>query len=250
MSKYYCSCINCKSIVGTNVLGIHYLSKSCQSGGKYFPMNNCPHCNVDKKDIEVQFANHVKECNPNKHLYKNTKGSKYKEGRVSWNKGLTAETSESVKSAANTLKNKYKNGELIPVKNNLTTEQRSALARARGLGGYRPNAGRSKKFNVIDSYGTQVTLQSTYELACSKILDELSIKWYRPKALKYNTKNYFADFYLPDFNLYLDPKNSFKAKLDKEKIDAVIQQNNVKVFVLLEEQITKEYIKFLCSSPV
>ena len=109
-------------------------------------------------------------------------------------------------------------------------------------GGYRPNAGISKKFKVTDSFGKETTLQSTYELRCSEILNSMNIKWSRPKALKYDNRNYFADFYLPDFDIYLDPKNSYKAKLDKEKIDKVIEQNNVKVLILLEEHLTKEYI--------
>ena len=126
-------------------------------------------------------------------------------------------------------------------------EQRSAAAKAQGFGGYRENAGRSKKFKVLDSFGKEVTLQSTYELRCSEILNSLCVKWIRPKALKYDNKNYFADFYLPDHDIWLDPKNNHKAKFDEEKINKVIQQNNVKLFILLEEQLTEDYIKWLCS---
>jgi hypothetical protein len=123
-----------------------------------------------------------------------------------------------------------------------TTEQRSEAAKKQGFGGYRENAGRSKKFRVKDSFGKETVLQSTYELKCSEILNELDIKWVRPKALKYNGKNYFADFYLTDFDVWLDPKNDYKAKIDSEKIKAVIEQNNIKLYVLLEHQLTKEYI--------
>jgi hypothetical protein len=112
-------------------------------------------------------------------------------------------------------------------------------------GGYRPNAGRSKKFKVLDSFGNIVTLQSTYELNLSEILFDLGIEWVRPKALKYDNKNYYADFYLPIYDIWLDPKNSYKAKQDVEKIEKVIKQNNVKLLVLLEYQITREYIASL-----
>ena len=121
----------------------------------------------------------------------------------------------------------------------------SLIAKQRGLGGYRENAGSSKKFKVTDSYGKEVTLQSTYELICSKILNEMGIKWCRPKAMKYNNRNYFADFYLPEYDIYLDPKNSYKAKLDFDKIERVKEQNNVKVFILEQAQLTKEFIKSL-----
>lgn len=110
------------------------------------------------------------------------------------------------------------------------------------IGGYRPNAGRSKKYRVNDSFGRETVLQSSYELSCSEILNEMNIKWIRPRALKYDNRNYFADFYLIDYGVYLDPKNNYKAKLDHEKICKVMEQNNVKVIVLLQEQLTKEFI--------
>lgn len=113
------------------------------------------------------------------------------------------------------------------------------------LGGYRENAGRSKKFKVIDSFGKETTLQSTYELRCSEILNDLGFKWFRPKALKYDGRNYFADFYLPDHDIWLDPKNDYKAKQDVEKIKRVIQQNNVKLYVILDHQLSEEYIRRL-----
>ena len=40
----------------------------------------------------------------------------------------------------------------------------------------------------------------------------------------------------------LDPKNNYKAKLDAEKIASVMQENDAKLFALLKEQITEEYI--------
>jgi len=132
----------------------------------------------------------------------------------------------------------------------LTDEQKnhlSSIAKERGLGGYQPNAGRSKKFYVLDSFGKEVCLQSTFELRCSQLLNDLEIQWIRPTALKYDSRNYFADFYLPEHNLYIDPKNSYKAKLDTIKIEKVKEQNNVRVIVLLEHELTHEFIKSLCS---
>ena len=112
-------------------------------------------------------------------------------------------------------------------------------------GGYRENAGRSKKYKVEDSFGKIVTLQSSYELLCSEILDEMNIKWIRPSYLKYDDRKYFPDFYLPDFDLYLDPKNDYLAEIDKSKIDKVIEQNKVNVFILTKEKLTKEYFRTL-----
>ena len=151
-------------------------------------------------------------------------------GRVSWSKGIKGDPRCS------------RVGQIGTPHTEETKHYLSTLAKERGFGGYQENAGRSKKFKVVDSFGKETTLQSTYELECFNILTELNIKWNRPKALKYDNRNYFADFYLTDYDIYLDPKNSWKAKLDEEKINKVIVQNNVKVYVLLKEQITKEYI--------
>jgi hypothetical protein len=121
-------------------------------------------------------------------------------------------------------------------------EQLSAYAKQRNLGGYRANAGKSKKFKAKDTFGKEVTLQSTYELRMSQLLNELNIKWVRPKALKYNNKNYFADFYLTEYNVYLDTKNDYLARLDVGKIQQVITENNVRLYIITNKQITKEYV--------
>lgn len=166
-------------------------------------------------------------------------------GRPAWNKGLTAETDIRVSIMADSISKAA-----ISNPRYLTDEQKthlSEIAKSKGLGGYQPNAGRSKKFHVLDSFGKEVCLQSTFELKCSEVLNDLEIQWTRPSALKYDNRNYFADFYLPEYDLYLDPKNSYKAKLDTTKIEKVKEQNNVRVIVLLEHELTHEFIKSLCS---
>lgn len=165
-------------------------------------------------------------------------------GRQAWNKGLTKDTNDIVNKAASTLSKKYHDG-LILAKEKSPEEiaRLSKWAKDVGLGGYRENAGRSKKYIVIDSFGKQTTLQSSYEYECFQLLMQLSIRWIRPKALKYNGRNYFADFYLVDYDIYLDPKNNYKAKIDSDKIHTVQEQNNVKVIVLLKEQLNSECLR-------
>ncbi len=71
-----------------------------------------------------------------------------------------------------------------------------------------------------------VMLDSSWEEALAVRLDELGVKWIRPsQPLKYTLneeeRNYFPDFYLPDFDLYLDPKNPHAFKVQKPKIDVI-----------------------------
>jgi len=178
----------------------------------------------------------------NRHLkwHDKPKVIKPKVERVAWNKGKTA--------LSDVRCFRPKTGPGTGTAHTQETKSfLSKIAKDRGVGGYQPLAGRSKKFKVNDSYGNEVTLQSTYELRCSSLLNELNIKWIRPKSLKYNNKRYFADFYLTEYDLYLDPKNDYKAILDTEKIQLAAKQNSVKIIILLDKDINVEYIKSLCS---
>jgi len=101
-------------------------------------------------------------------------------------------------------------------------------------------------------------LDSSYEVTVAKSLDENNIKWIRPKSIYYtdNTgkrRRYIPDFYLPDYNVYLDPKNDYLINSinkslgysDIDKINWVMQQNNVKVVILNKNQLQWEIIKTL-----
>lgn len=185
---------------------------------------------------------HITQCDKNPDRI-------YRKTNYSWNKGKTKETDFRLVKSGETLKRNIKPGHgkcADPEKEKMRREKISSAAKRLGFGGYRENAGISKKFKVIDSFGKETTLQSSYELECSQLLDKLQIKWNRPKAMKYGGRNYFADFYLPEYDVYLDPKNNYKAKLDAEKIAAVIEENKVRLFVLLKEQITEEYLVSIC----
>jgi hypothetical protein len=80
---------------------------------------------------------------------------------------------------------------------------------------------RRLKKNVIMYKGVQ--LDSSWELELAKRLDLLKIKWERPKPLQYigvdgKIHHYFPDFYLPDRDLYIDPKNPQAFYVQREKI--------------------------------
>lgn len=201
----------------------------------------CKFCTKECKN-DNSHRNHERQCPHNAtRVYKNGML-----GKTAWNKGLTSDSDIRVAELNAKVATTKK---LNPIK--MSDEQKAHLSRyakAHGYGGYKENAGRSKKFKVYDSFGKLTTLQSTYEYACFELLCELELRWIRPPALKYDSRNYFADFYLIDFNVWLDPKNNYKALQDANKIQKVIEQNNVRLFVLLKEQITKQYINSLLSN--
>ncbi len=87
-----------------------------------------------------------------------------------------------------------------------------------------------------------ITLDSSYELAVAKSLDENGIEWMRPSsALRYfdgkQYRHYLPDFYLPKYDVYLDPKNDFLIEKHKIKIMLAEEQNNTKVVVLSKHEL-------------
>lgn len=72
-----------------------------------------------------------------------------------------------------------------------------------------------------------ISLDSNWEVIVAQKLDELHIEWIRPsEAIDWIDKNnkqrkYFPDFFLPKYNLYLDPKNRYCVEQQQEKLDIV-----------------------------
>jgi len=78
----------------------------------------------------------------------------------------------------------------------------------------------------------EVLLESSWELKLAEFLDEHNVIWIRPNHIiwydKRNIKRYyFPDFYLPFFDLYLDPKNPYCVEKDMEKLDIMKKKVNI-----------------------
>lgn len=117
----------------------------------------------------------------------------------------------------------------------------SQYAKNRGLGGrfYR---------NLINYNG--VILESSYELTLAIDLDKNGISWERPLWLNWIDTNgisrrYTADFYLSEYDIYLDPKNDYLISMDIEKIKLCSEQNNVKIYIMNKNQLTWSDVKKL-----
>lgn len=119
----------------------------------------------------------------------------------------------------------------------MSAESRAAQSRRakdRGLGGKR----NSHKFEY-----NGVILDSSYELEMAKNLDAAGVTWERPGRFKWIDDDgvdhhYTPDFYLPHYNVYLDPKHKGIIPLHARKIELVQKQNGIKVLVLTKEQLT------------
>lgn len=87
----------------------------------------------------------------------------------------------------------------------------------------------------------RVYLESSYEFKVAESLDANGVRWIRPckkDAFTYQlpnesrTRRYEADFYLPDYNVYLDPKNDYRIMKDKRKIRIIRQTYKIRLLVL------------------
>ena len=94
-----------------------------------------------------------------------------------------------------------------------------------------------------------VILDSTWELKLAKLLDSLNIKWIRPEPIKWadakgNIHHYFPDFYLPKYDLFLDPKNPYAQKVQKEKIDIILKRNS-NIIIMNLSDINEQFLQNL-----
>lgn len=125
-----------------------------------------------------------------------------------------------------------------PQKHSLETKSKLSLIRVNSLN---EKAFYSKRTNY---HG--ITLDSSYEVIVAKSLDENNIKWIRPKPIKWSDdkiiRRYIPDFYLIDYNVYLDPKNNYLIVKDKRKIELVEKYNNVRIIVLDKNSLTWDKI--------
>ena len=86
--------------------------------------------------------------------------------------------------------------------------------------------------------GREVSMDSTWEVACARRLDELGVRWIRSDALKltylskrFRRRNYIPDFYLPDYDLYIEVKG-YWTEAAKHKMKDVQVRNPVRILIL------------------
>ena len=96
----------------------------------------------------------------------------------------------------------------------------------------------SKKSDYTCLDGSIVSMDSTWEVACAKRLDELGIRWIRNPSLKlkYTTRgrrqrNYIPDFYLPDLDIYIEVKG-YWTDAARHKMEDVQRKNPVRILIL------------------
>ena len=95
---------------------------------------------------------------------------------------------------------------------------------------------KSSVYTTVD--GSEVKMDSTWEVAMAEKLDELTIRWIRNDNMKleYTTirgrkRKYIPDFYLPDYDLYIEVKG-YWTDAARHKMKDIEERNPGKILIL------------------
>lgn len=192
-----------------------------------------------------------KECNRNftskqattSHIYRahvipgQSTGGGHAIGKPAWNKGLSRQTDVRVKKYSDSQKGKP--GTFTGKTH--TVEAREKISAKLSINN---KGGRCKWFEVA---GQKV--QGTWEQNAAIKFEEFGIRWQKLNTNKYTfeyemdgkSRSYTPDFYLPDYDVYLELKGRWWGR-DKEKMDLVVEKYKDKRIVVIEKD---DYEKLL-----
>lgn len=94
------------------------------------------------------------------------------------------------------------------------------------------NGSRKPEYYYNENTDKEVLLESSWEVEVAELLDELNISWTRPDPVPWEDENgkehyYYPDFFLPNHNLYLDPKNPYCMDRDEKKMERIEDKINI-----------------------
>lgn len=158
--------------------------------------------------------------------------------KKAWNKGLTKTSDTRIASLSMKISKTLKGRKHKPHTGESKKNLREHAIKNK-LGGHTSK----KRIYYLMKNNDFVYLQSSYEVEVAKQLDANNIMWIRPKPLLWIDDNnmehrYYPDFYLIDYNVYLDTKNDYLIKKDKKKIESVCKQQNVRILVLSVDMLS------------
>lgn len=198
--------------------------------------SKCKYCGTtfETKDKSAGWvANHVRWChlNPKRKEYASNLSQRARQKAIS---------PEAREKANEKIKKLWKEGRYSNVKHNHFLGKKHSQE-TKDIMSKKARASKHRRLRrkMIEYNG--VLLDSTWEYELAKRLDEKNIKWIRPDPIKWIDDNgldhnYFPDFYLVDYDLYIDPKNKHAYKVQKDKIKILLTQiKNLVILTSLDE---------------
>lgn len=166
--------------------------------------NSCP---INREKNRLGILNSPKHTHENYVLrYKNM--SDESKRKMKWNKGLTKNTSPSVKKIGEVLSNKRKLG-LIKVSSGFASTPEKETNRRRKISEARIRyLEKSSHINWL-SLSNGLKVQGLWEYNVGEILLKLNYSLSRPRINFDNTHTYTPDFYLNNENVYIEVKGGY-----------------------------------------
>lgn len=205
-----------------------------------FKCSDCDYFSENKKSVSSHWwRNHTEEGKKHKVSYTRD----FNENPI-WNKGLTKETDERLVKSGKTYSDRVKNGDIIPhfTGKTHTTKAKQTISEKLSVNN---KGGRCKWYEVDGIY-----VQGTWERDIALKLKELGITWIKSKKKEYTLKyeingkirNYTPDFYLPDYDVWLEIKGFWWGN-DKEKMRIVKEQHPEKNIKIVEKEEFKRILR-------
>lgn len=195
-------------------------------------MSVCKYCN--KEVSSNLLGGHVRWCD------KNPRIEEYRDGINTGKKLNISEETRLVRNAK--ISALWKSGRY---EGKIQGFNRSHTIQAKKLMSQKALASKHRRIkkNTINYNG--IILDSKWEVYLAERLDSLSIRWIRPDPIEWKDNegkvhNYFPDFYLIDYNLYIEVKNDYLYRIQEEKISG-IKKNYSNIIFLLSEQECKNF---------
>jgi hypothetical protein len=211
-----------------------------QDNGKY----KCPYCNNEFTKMGICshiIIKHFELNNYNKNNL-NAFNLKIKEKIIKPNKNqyvLARERDEEYSLSTESRKkiSRLKTGQ------NVTKETREKISKARskyleevGGGGFN----KIKWYKINNIKNEEFIVRGKWELELAEALNNENIYWIRKVYLTYIKngiiKTYSPDFYLPEYNKYIEVKGYF-SHIDKEKISLVLEKNNIDLQMIFKKDL-------------
>lgn len=201
----------------------------------------CKHCQKEFENFNTsQKANHARWCEKNPKRQQYCTGAKQLQTQEVIQKrtlGIKKAHLEGkyINSSKKSLETRTKNGTLKHRPESIE------LIRQKALDSKHRRLCRSIR-EYVKKDGSVVKLDSSWEEALAKRLDDIDVEWTRPEEpIQYvgvdgKKHNYFPDFYLPKYDLYLDPKNPAAINAQKVKIKLLLEMmSNLLIIDTLEK---------------
>lgn len=203
----------------------------------YQKLTNCKYCNISLDSMDTsKRANHSRWCKLN------PKHREYITALTSCRENIVNRRNQFVKAKdeGRTIPQGTQTGKLGTMLGKKHSVETKKLQKEKALASPHRRLVRSiREYTKKD--GSIVKLDSSWEEALAIRLDAIDIKWTRPNPIRWIDEsgvfhNYFPDFYLVDFDVYLDPKNPYAIKAQKNKIKCLTEQiKNLIIITSLED---------------